>query len=80
MKQIRFNDILSITPLFNGDTPIDTNQALLVSKIEADLQPVDWRANNHLPTHAVIDVMEKLRQMHFQDFSTIGTLLNGLMD
>ena len=51
-----------------------------MSKIEADLQLVDWRANNHLPTQAVIDVMEKLRQMPFQDVSTIGTLLNGLID
>ena len=42
--------------------------------------PGDWKANNHLPTQAVIDVMAKFRQMPFQDFSTIGTLLNGLTD
>ena len=80
MKQILSHDLLPITPLFDGDLPTDPKKALLVSKIEADLQPADWKANNHLPTHAVIDVMAKLRQMPFQEFSTIGTLLNGLID
>ena len=80
MKQKLSHDLLPITPLFDGDLPTDPKNALLVSKIEADLQPADWKANNHLPTHAVIDVMAKLRQMPFQEFSTIGTLLNGLID
>lgn len=39
-----------------------------MSKIEADLKQADWKANNHIPTYAVIDVMAKLRQMPFQDF------------
>jgi len=57
------HNVLSASPLFDGNLPAHTNESLLVGEIEPRLDLTKWSQKSTLDTHVVADLMSKMWQM-----------------
>jgi len=77
IRQILTHDVLSATPLFDGDLPAQVNNSKLVSEIERRLDLTHWSKKSSFVTHVVVDFMSKMRQMPLGQFPTLGAVINA---
>ena len=63
LKQILSHDLISSSPLFDGDLPAHINKSKLIGEIESRLDLSKWSRESLLPTHVIVDFMSKMRQM-----------------
>src|SRR6218665_1583840 len=57
------HNLLSASPLFDGDLPARTNKSILLGIIEPKLDFTQWCQESTAATHVVVDFMSKMRQM-----------------
>ena len=79
IRDILKYDILSASPLFDGDLPAHVNKSKLVSEIEPGLDLTQWSPKSSLATHVVVDFMSKMRQMPLARFPTFGAVINAII-
>ena len=79
IRQMLTHDILSASPLFDGDLPAHVNKSTLVSEIEPGLDLTQWSPKSTLATHVVVDFMSKMRQMPLARFPNLGALINAII-
>ncbi len=78
LKQTLTHDLLSVSPLFNGDLPAAATKSKLVGEIESRLDFTQWSQKTTLSTHVVIDFMSKIRQMPLSQFPNLGAVINAI--
>ncbi|KAH3728905.1 hypothetical protein DPMN_054868 [Dreissena polymorpha] len=80
LKQILSHDLISSSPLFDGDLPAHVNTSKLIGEIESRLNISKWSLESLLPTHVIVDFMSKVRQMQLAQFSTLGCVINPVIN
>ncbi|KAH3832373.1 hypothetical protein DPMN_105658 [Dreissena polymorpha] len=63
LKQKLSHDLISSSPLFDGDVPAHVNKSKLIGEIGSRLDISKWSRESLLPTHVIVDFMSKMRQM-----------------
>ena len=76
LKQILSHDLLSSSPLFDGDLLADVNKSKLIGEIEPGLDLTKWSRESTLATHVIVDFMSKMRYMPLVQLSTLGDVIN----
>lgn len=79
IRQILSHDVLSASPLFDGDLPAHVNKSKLVCEIEPGLDLTQWSPESTYATHVVVDFMSKMRQMPLAQFPTLGAVINAII-
>lgn len=79
IRQILSHNVLSTSPLFDGDLPAHVNKSKLVSEIEPRLDLTQWSPESTYATHVVVDFMSKMRQMPLAQFPTLGAVINAII-
>ncbi|KAH3716757.1 hypothetical protein DPMN_059486 [Dreissena polymorpha] len=69
LKQILSHDLISSSPLFDGDPPVHVNKSKLIGETES-----------LLPTHIIADFMSKMRHMPLAQFSTLGGAIDAFIN
>ena len=77
--QILSHDVLSSSPLFDGDLQAHANKSKLVSEIEPQLDLTQWRSESTHATHVVVDFMSKMWQMPLAQFLPLGAVINAII-
>ncbi|KAH3725183.1 hypothetical protein DPMN_051018 [Dreissena polymorpha] len=80
LKQILSHDLMSTSPLFDGDLPAHVNKSKLIGKIESRLDISKKSRESLLPTHVIVDFMSKMRQMPLAQFSTLVGVINVVIN
>ncbi|KAH3724692.1 hypothetical protein DPMN_050515 [Dreissena polymorpha] len=80
LTQILSHDLISSSPLFDGDVPAHVNTSKLIGEIESTLDISKWSRESLLPTHVILDFMSKMRQMPLAQFSTLGGAINVVIN
>ncbi|KAH3870574.1 hypothetical protein DPMN_033762 [Dreissena polymorpha] len=60
LKQILPHDLISSSPLFDGDLPANVNKSKLIGENESRLDISKWSRESFLPTHVIVDFMSKI--------------------
>ncbi|KAH3726528.1 hypothetical protein DPMN_052395 [Dreissena polymorpha] len=68
LKQILSNDLISSSPLFDGDLPAHVNMTKHIGEIESRLEISKGSREYLLPTYVIVDFMSKMRQMPLAQF------------
>ncbi|KAH3898504.1 hypothetical protein DPMN_022737 [Dreissena polymorpha] len=79
LKQILSHDVISSTPLFDGDLPAHVNKSKLIWEIESRLDISKWSRKSLFPTHVIVEFMSKMRQMPLAQSATVSTIRNHLL-
>ncbi|KAH3698914.1 hypothetical protein DPMN_073859 [Dreissena polymorpha] len=80
LMQILSHDLISSSPLLDGDLPAHVNKSKLIGEIESRLDISKWSRECLLPTHVIVDFMSKMRQMPLAQFSTLGGAINPVIN
>ncbi|KAH3863596.1 hypothetical protein DPMN_026584 [Dreissena polymorpha] len=80
LKQILSHDLISSSPLFDGDLPAHVDKSKLIGEIESRLDISKWSRESLLPTHVIVDFMSKMRQMPLAQCSTLGGAINAVIN
>ncbi|KAH3823399.1 hypothetical protein DPMN_125198 [Dreissena polymorpha] len=75
LKQILSHDLISSSPLFDGDHPAHVNKSKLIGEIKSRLDISKWSW-----THVIVGFMSKMRQMPLAQFSTLGSAINAVIN
>ena len=68
IRQVLSHDVLSASPLFDGDLPAHVSKSKLVSEIKPHLDLTQWSPKSTYATHVVVDFISKIRQMPLAQF------------
>jgi hypothetical protein len=79
LRQILTHNLVSVSPLFDGDLPAHTNKSLLVGDIEPRLDLTQWHQESTLVTHVVVDFMSRMRQMPLVQFPNMGVVIEAII-
>ena len=77
VSDILSHDILSVSPMFQGDLPFLTTKSKLMDELEPKLDTRTWNKNTEMDTHVVVDSMSRLRQTPFTGHVIIGDFLES---
>ena len=80
LRQILTHNVLSASPLFDGDLPAHTNKSLLIGEIEPRLDLTKWNQQTTLATHVVVDFMSNMRQMQLAHFRNFGAVIDSIIN
>ena len=80
LKEILAHDLLSSSPLFDGDFPAHVNKSkVIIGEIEPGLDLTRWSRESTLATHVIVDFMSKMRQMSPAQLSTLGDVIIAIV-
>jgi hypothetical protein len=79
LREILSHNLLSASPLFDGDLPAHTNKSILVGEIEPKLDITKWSQESTVGTHVVVDFMSKMRQMPLSQFPNLGVVIDVII-
>lgn len=77
LHEILTHDVLSVSPLFEGDLPAPATKSKLMDEVEPQLDMNTWNRDSDLQTHVLVDFMSKLRQMPLAAFQTLGDVITS---
>ncbi|KAH3712618.1 hypothetical protein DPMN_072370 [Dreissena polymorpha] len=68
LKQILCHDLISSSPLFDGDLPAHVNKSKLIGEIESRLSISKWSRESLLPTHVMWTSCFRCDRCHLHNF------------
>ena len=76
LPEILEYDVLSCSPLFQGDFPAEAQK----SKLMEELPKTELEFNRHSsqPTAILVDFMSKVRRLPLREFQNIGEVVNAV--
>ena len=79
LGQILTHDVLTSSPLFDGDLPAHATKSVLVGEIEPRLDLTQWSRTSVDTTHVIVDFMSKVRQLPLPQFADLGSVIDAVI-